>query len=61
MFKAILEPFRHPKPVIELGAGRALVQLLEGSQKQRRRIGAARSYGFGATLPSVKLSFFSFC
>lgn len=24
MFKALLEPFRHPKPVIELGAGRSL-------------------------------------
>lgn len=40
MFKAILEPFRHPKPVIELGAGRSL-----GSAAGRKPKAKAKDWG----------------
>ncbi|HEY4431718.1 MAG TPA: ABC transporter ATP-binding protein [Paenibacillus sp.] len=37
MFKAILEPFRHPKPVIELGAGRSLGSAAGGKPKAKAK------------------------
>ncbi|MNO73472.1 putative ABC transporter ATP-binding protein [compost metagenome] len=37
MFKAILEPFRHPKPVIELGAGRSFGSAAGGKPKAKAK------------------------
>ncbi|WP_340004231.1 ABC transporter ATP-binding protein [Paenibacillus sp. FSL K6-0276] len=37
MFKALLEPFRHPKPVIELGAGRSLGSAAGGKPKAKAK------------------------
>ncbi|KTD87067.1 ABC transporter ATP-binding protein [Paenibacillus etheri] len=46
MFKAILEPFRHPKPVIELGAGRSLGSAAGGKPK-------AKAKDWGGTLMRI--------
>ncbi|WP_313639798.1 ABC transporter ATP-binding protein [Paenibacillus sp.] len=37
MFKALFEPFRHPKPVIELGAGRSLGSAAGGKPKAKAK------------------------